>query len=346
MHILVAEDHPSVAEAVVRSLRKSGYAVDQVQDGEEAEAVVDGFEGFVFAAQEPCRIAGGNFALLDGDVDNFQFPGDVARAENMRDGGLLGIRGGQGTAGRCVKTGGGEIKPGSGGVASEREQNFVRLKRFLAVVVRDAQPFPARAASDLEDSASKDKLGPVPLHAVLHRIGHIAVHRTEDLLAALDNGDVRPEGAVVVGHLESDGPGTQNEERFRGMRIIQDVIADQWLGLRESGNVGMADDGARGDENGAGGDGLFPALAEAHRQFVRAGETGVSANQFEASTLELLGTVFGKPGNEALFAFDDFRPVESGIPGVQPELPGFAYILQPVGRLDERLARHASAQNA
>jgi len=190
------------------------------EDGEEAEAVVDGFEGLVFAAQEPCRIAGGNFALLDGDVDNFQFSGDVARAENMRDGGLLGIRGGEGTAGRCVETGGGEIKPGSGGVASEREQNFVCLKRLLPVVVRDAQPFPARVASDLEDSASKDKLGPVPLHAVLHRIGHIAVHRTEDLLAALDNGDVRPEGAMVVGHLEGDGTGTQDEERFRGIRII------------------------------------------------------------------------------------------------------------------------------
>lgn len=41
MHILVAEDHPSVAEAVVRSLRKSGYAVDQVQNGEEAEAALE-----------------------------------------------------------------------------------------------------------------------------------------------------------------------------------------------------------------------------------------------------------------------------------------------------------------
>jgi two-component system OmpR family response regulator len=41
MHILIAEDHPSVAEAVVRSLRKSGYAVDQVQDGEEAEAALE-----------------------------------------------------------------------------------------------------------------------------------------------------------------------------------------------------------------------------------------------------------------------------------------------------------------
>lgn len=41
MHILVAEDHPGVAEAVVRSLRKSGYAVDQVQDGVEADAALE-----------------------------------------------------------------------------------------------------------------------------------------------------------------------------------------------------------------------------------------------------------------------------------------------------------------
>ncbi|MBS0338149.1 MAG: response regulator transcription factor [Proteobacteria bacterium] len=44
MHILIAEDHPSVAEAVVTSLRKSGYAVDQVQDGEEAEAALEANE--------------------------------------------------------------------------------------------------------------------------------------------------------------------------------------------------------------------------------------------------------------------------------------------------------------
>lgn len=44
MHILIAEDHPSVAEAVVTSLRKSGYAVDQVQDGDEADAALEANE--------------------------------------------------------------------------------------------------------------------------------------------------------------------------------------------------------------------------------------------------------------------------------------------------------------
>lgn len=44
MHILIAEDHPSVAEAIVTSLRKSGYAVDQVQDGAEADAALEANE--------------------------------------------------------------------------------------------------------------------------------------------------------------------------------------------------------------------------------------------------------------------------------------------------------------
>ncbi len=44
MHILVAEDHPSVAEALVGALRKSGYAVDCVGDGDEADAALEANE--------------------------------------------------------------------------------------------------------------------------------------------------------------------------------------------------------------------------------------------------------------------------------------------------------------
>ena len=44
MHILVAEDHPSVAEALVGALRKSGYAVDRVEDGDEADAALEANE--------------------------------------------------------------------------------------------------------------------------------------------------------------------------------------------------------------------------------------------------------------------------------------------------------------
>jgi two-component system OmpR family response regulator len=40
MRILVAEDDPSLAESLVRSLRQSGYAVDCVTDGDEADSAV------------------------------------------------------------------------------------------------------------------------------------------------------------------------------------------------------------------------------------------------------------------------------------------------------------------
>ena len=130
--------------------------------------------------------------------------------------------------------------------------------------MRDAHPFAPRAASGLEELAAKDKLGSVPFHTVLHRVGHIAVHGAEDLLAALDHGDLRPEGTMIVRHFEGDGPGAQDEKRLRGMRVVEDVIADQWRGFGQSGNVRMADDRTGGDKDAAGGDGLFPALAEAH----------------------------------------------------------------------------------
>ena len=41
MRILVAEDDPSLAEALLRSLRQSGYAVDCARTGEEADAALE-----------------------------------------------------------------------------------------------------------------------------------------------------------------------------------------------------------------------------------------------------------------------------------------------------------------
>lgn len=42
MRILLAEDDPVIADGLARSLRKSGYAVDRVQDGSEADAALLG----------------------------------------------------------------------------------------------------------------------------------------------------------------------------------------------------------------------------------------------------------------------------------------------------------------
>jgi two-component system OmpR family response regulator len=44
MRILVAEDDPNLAEGLLRSLRQSGYAVDSVTNGEEADAALEANE--------------------------------------------------------------------------------------------------------------------------------------------------------------------------------------------------------------------------------------------------------------------------------------------------------------
>src|SRR5262245_14150397 len=44
MRILVAEDDPSLAEGLMRSLRRAGYAVDSVGNGEEADAALEANE--------------------------------------------------------------------------------------------------------------------------------------------------------------------------------------------------------------------------------------------------------------------------------------------------------------
>ena len=44
MRILVAEDEPSVAEGLMRSLRQAGYAVDCAKDGDEADTALEANE--------------------------------------------------------------------------------------------------------------------------------------------------------------------------------------------------------------------------------------------------------------------------------------------------------------
>jgi two-component system OmpR family response regulator len=44
MHLLVVEDDPVLGDAITRSLRESGYAVDWVRDGLDADRILDGAE--------------------------------------------------------------------------------------------------------------------------------------------------------------------------------------------------------------------------------------------------------------------------------------------------------------
>ncbi|MSQ88649.1 MAG: response regulator transcription factor [Betaproteobacteria bacterium] len=57
MRILVAEDDPSLAEGLVRSLRKSGYAVDHVANGEAADTALEanGFDLLILDLGLPKR---------------------------------------------------------------------------------------------------------------------------------------------------------------------------------------------------------------------------------------------------------------------------------------------------
>src|SRR5262249_22969182 len=64
------------------------------ENGEELEPVVDGFERSIELAEDARGVAGGQFALLDGDVDDFMRPADIASGEKMRRAALLLVIGG------------------------------------------------------------------------------------------------------------------------------------------------------------------------------------------------------------------------------------------------------------
>ena len=79
---------------------------------------------------------------------------------------------------------------------------------------------------------------------------------------------------------------------------------------------------------------------------MRIKELCVAPYEIERSPLELLAPVVGKLPDEPLLSLHDPARIKSDPLGFQSKLCGVAHGPVAVGRLDQRLARHASLENA
>ena len=75
-------------------------------------------------------------------------------------------------------------------------------------------------------------------------------------------------------------------------------------------------------------------------------ELGMTPDEFEAPTLQLLPAVVGELGDQPILAGQDRGGIKSDPLGTQTKLRGMAESPIAVGGLNERLARHTPSQDA
>ena len=83
-----------------------------------------------------------------------------------------------------------------------------------------------------------------------------------------------------------------------------------------------------------------------HENLMRPCELRLAAKKIETPGFELSPAVVGEFGDQAFLAGDNFSGVETRRAAREAKLPGSIEHTKPPGGFEQRLARHASAQDA
>ena len=91
---------------------------------------------------------------------------------------------------------------------------------------------------------------------------------------------------------------------------------------------------------------LRASIPQADLEAIRVEKTGLSADEIERLRLQLLLPILGEFSNEPPLARDDLLWLHCEILCPKPELVRLSHDSEAIGRLDQRLARHAAFQDA
>ena len=188
----------------------------------------------VFALDQARHIAGGQFALLDGDMHNLVGSRNVARRKNVRRRRLLRRADGQ-VAARRLQTGIFEIQPGDLRLAAQGIDDLLGFHGPGVAFLREDDPLEA-AVCRLHPHQFR-----LAIHAqvafakrVGHGMRHVGVHLFEELFAALDDSDLRAESRVVMRKFHAGRPAAQNNHRTRDAHLREHGVAVPVTALGQS----------------------------------------------------------------------------------------------------------------
>ena len=149
-----------------------------------------------------------------------------------------------------------------------------------------------------------------------------------------------------MGKLHRSRSPTQHDHRTRNARLRKHGIAIPVAALGQSRHRDLLDSRTGGQQESLRGPLPDRPVRRANFDGMRVHKSRPAAKERKAAALQLLGAVLCKLGHHPLLAgMDFFRRKSQGTNG-ESKFPGVACCQVPVGGFDERLAWHATAQDA
>ena len=322
------------------------------EQDEELEPIVDLLDGRGQFADQARGVAGGEFGLLDGDVDDLVGSGHVASGEDVPGGAALVGR----DAHRALLAG---FHPGTvhlqvvrAGDPTQGEEHLLRADGLFGAATLEPHALVARLVpvrpQQVRAALEADTL---VRECVLQGVADVGVGVAHDVVASLEDRHLRAQTRELMRRFQADGPGSEDDDRGGEVLQFQGGVAVEAADVAQAGHGHVGHLRARGDEEGLRLEGVraglgVVALGRDDAQGVGVHETGQAADVVEFAVFQLPAPVTRELADEPLLARLDFRPDNADVFGAQTVFLRAAQGGEAVGAFDHRLAGHAAAQDA
>ena len=281
-----------------------------------------------------------DFALLNRDVHDLVQPRAISDCVNMRHAALhLAI--GDDPSELEFHTDLVQTERRHIGNAAQREKNlFTQHAGRLALMLKKNLLLISQSPCVRELSVRMHGDAFPPEHIFQHG-GGIRIHFVQDMRTALDQSDLDAEPREELREFQRHRTAAQHNNRARKPRHFERGVTGQKTNVIQLGQ-------GRGRNRRPGGDHKmfrrqFSAGAQLNR--MRVTETRHCANEFELSGGELPRATIGEILDHRIFPRHDLREIKIDLRPNAPRL-GMAGQMHHFRRVQQRLGRHATAQNA
>ena len=182
--------------------------------------MVDGLDAF-----DTERVAGGEFALGDGEVDDVVGAGDVTAGVDVAGGGLLPAVGFHATGVGEFHAGGGEIETGGVGLATEGVKKMAGATDAGFATAGEFDDDASFVAGDGGDFCVGVETDAVVAERLLDDLAGGGGVVFKNVFAALDERDLGADAAEELGEFAGDDAAAEDDHALGDEIEIEDVVA-------------------------------------------------------------------------------------------------------------------------
>ncbi len=172
-------------------------------------------------------------------------------------------------------------------------------------------------------------------------LAHVVVEAAQDILAAIDQRHMRAEPGENSGEFDGDIAAALDHDAARKLRQMKRLVRGDRV-LDAGNRIAVARRAAGRDQDMAGAHAI--AIRQLHG--VRIDEHGAAFDDLDAGFAERRAIGRFEPRDLAILVGDQRRPVERGLRHRPAEAGGVLEFAAKARRIDQKLLRHAAADDA